>query len=118
MKTMKSLKFYKENDGRWYVDLPEWTGSKADLEMVCGADILLDKLSNQGIEVVCQISEIPVENFDLLEFVREAYERQNGAFYQLTSILGQNLNLEVWLCDVTRFVFGYFPRKIYLSVAA
>lgn len=113
---MQNLRFYKENDGRWYVDLPEWTGSKADLEMVCGADTLLDKLSNQGNEVVCKVSEIPVENFELLEYIREADERQNGAFYKIGSIFGQDFNLQIWLCDVTRFVFGYFPRKIYLSV--
>lgn len=113
---MINLKFYKENDGRWYIDLPEWTGSKADLEMVCGADTLLDKLSHQGKEVVCKVSEIPVENFELLEFIREAQEWQNGAFYRIRSICGENFNLQVWLCNVTRFVFGYFPRKIYLSV--
>jgi hypothetical protein len=42
---------------------------KRNLEMVCGADTLLDKLSNQGVEVVCKVSEIPVENFDLLEYL-------------------------------------------------
>lgn len=113
---MQTLRFYKENDGRWYVDLPEWTGSKADLEMVCGADTLLDRLSNQGVEVVCKVSEIPVENFELLEYIRDADERQNGAFYKIGSIVGQDFNLQIWLCDVTRFVFGYFPKKIYLSV--
>ncbi len=86
---MKNLKFYKEKDGRWYVDLPEWTGSKADLEMVCGADTLLDKLSKEGNRVVCQVSVIPVENFELLQFIREADEWQNGAFYRLGSIFGQ-----------------------------
>jgi len=34
----RKLKFYKEADERWYVELPEWEGSKADLEMVAGAD--------------------------------------------------------------------------------
>lgn len=113
---MKNLKFYKEKDGRWYVDLPQWTGSKADLEMVCGADTLLDKLSNQGSEVVCKVSEIPIENFDLLEYIRDADEWQNGAFYCIKSIFRQDFNLQVWLCDVTKFVFGYFPRRIYLSI--
>lgn len=113
---MKNLKFYKEKDGRWYVDLPEWTGSKADLEMVCGADTLLDKLSKEGNRVVCQVSEIPVEKFELLQFIREADEWKNGAFYRMASIFGKQINMELWLCDVTRFVFGYFPRQIYLSV--
>ena len=41
---MKNLKFKKEEDNKWYIDLTEWTGDKADLEMVAGADILLDIL--------------------------------------------------------------------------
>ncbi len=39
---MKRLRFYKEEDHRWYVDLHEWNGSKEELEMVMGADIMLD----------------------------------------------------------------------------
>jgi hypothetical protein len=25
------------------------------------------------------------------------------------------LNLQMWLCDVTKFVFGYFPKIIYFN---
>jgi hypothetical protein len=28
------LNFVKEEDNRWYIDLPNWEGDKADLEMV------------------------------------------------------------------------------------
>ncbi|MFN4885339.1 MAG: DUF6717 family protein, partial [Bacteroidota bacterium] len=27
---------------RWYIDLPEWSGPRANLEMVAGADTMLD----------------------------------------------------------------------------
>ena len=37
----QNLKFNKEAD-RWYIDLPDWTGTKGELEMVAGADTLLD----------------------------------------------------------------------------
>jgi hypothetical protein len=30
----RMFKFYKESTGRWYVDLPEWEGEKAEIEMV------------------------------------------------------------------------------------
>ena len=40
------LNFYKEETNRWYVDLPCWSGLKEDLEMVEGADLMLDILSN------------------------------------------------------------------------
>ena len=42
---MRNYKFYKEETGRWYVDLPEWEGEKAELEMVLGADTFLEILS-------------------------------------------------------------------------
>lgn len=39
---MKYLKFEKDTSNRWYLILPEWKGDKSDLEMVCGADAMLD----------------------------------------------------------------------------
>jgi hypothetical protein len=29
--------------------------------------------------------------------------------------MGMSMTLEVWLCDVTKFVFGDFPIKIYFK---
>ena len=42
--TSYQLAFVKEKSGRWYIDLPEWEGAHANLEMVAGADLLLDHL--------------------------------------------------------------------------
>jgi len=42
---LKRYKFIKEDTGKWYVDLPEWEGEKWELEMVCGADTMLDLIS-------------------------------------------------------------------------
>ena len=43
---IRRFKFYKEDTGKWFVELPEWEGERDDLEMVMGADILLEILSN------------------------------------------------------------------------
>ena len=51
----RKFKFYKEEDNRWFVDLPEWEGDKEDLEMVMGADILLEILS--GNSDYCYVTE-------------------------------------------------------------
>jgi hypothetical protein len=112
---MKKLKFYKEIDGRWYVDLPEWTGSKAELEMVAGADKVLDYMSEGDGEVYLRLSEQEFENADKLEFLGLATDIENGAFYKLDKYQGVELNREMWLCDVTKFVFGYFPKNIWVS---
>ena len=34
---MNNFTFNKEQ-GQWYIDLPEWTGTKGELKMVGGAD--------------------------------------------------------------------------------
>lgn len=112
------LKFYKEPDGSWYVDLPNWTGPKADLQMVCGADSMLEYMAEGEDSVWLYLSEEEFENADRLEFLRMADEVDNGAFYRMPSYLGVEIGLEMWLCDVTKFVFGKFPKTIYLSVAS
>lgn len=106
---MRCLKFYKEKE-RWFVDLPEWTGSKDDLEMVMGADTMLDYISPENNEVWLSLSTEPFENYEfLLTFKEEIYD---GGTYKLTS---KNFDLDVWLCEVTKFVFNEFPKKIYLK---
>lgn len=112
---MKRLKFYKESDNRWYIDLPEWTGSKADLEMVAGADSMLEYMAEGEGRVWLVLSEQEFENADKLEFLRLATEIENGAFYKIDKYRGIDVGLEVWLCDVTKFVFGDFPKTIFLS---
>jgi hypothetical protein len=71
---MKRLKFYKESDNRWYVDLPEWEGSKAELEMVAGADSMLEYMAEGEAQVWIMLSEDEFENADRLEFLRLATE--------------------------------------------
>lgn len=113
---MRKIRFYKESSQRWYADIPEWTGSKEELEMVCGADTMLEYMSEGNDEVSLYLSTEYFENSDTLDFIRNATEIGNGSFYNLKTFKGIEFNLEIWLCDVTLFVFGEFPTKIYLSV--
>ena len=112
---MKRLRFYKESDNRWYVDLPEWEGSKAELERVDGAESMLEYMAEGEGQVWIILSESDFENADKLEFLRLATEIENGAFYKLDKYRGIEIGLEMWLCDVTKFVFGDFPKTIFLS---
>ena len=41
--------FERWEDGRWFVILPEWDGDQDDLEMVEGADKMLDSLTTDGM---------------------------------------------------------------------
>lgn len=113
--TSRNLKFYKEADERWYVELPEWEGSKADLEMVAGADTMLNYMAEGEDKVYLYLSVNYFNGCDTLEFVRFATEIDNGAHYVMKRYAGIEFNLDVWICDVCRFVFGRMPMEIYLS---
>jgi hypothetical protein len=111
--------FYKDVFG-WFIDLPEWTGERGDLQMVSGADTFLDILS-QGRDVVClRMSKEPFLDCQFLQFQEigrlEGPELGEGAWYFLQSYQGINYCLRMWLCDVTKFLFVEFPNKIYFQV--
>ena len=59
---MSRFRFNKSPENRWYVDLPEWDGDQAELEMVCGADTMLDILAQVEGSVHMTISEDPIDN--------------------------------------------------------
>ena len=50
------LTFEKWEDGRWFVVLPEYDGDQEDLEMVDGADALLDYLTEDCLYVTVDVS--------------------------------------------------------------
>ena len=127
-------KFYKE-DGRWYIDLPEFIelglGNKNNLLMVDGADTLLDILagnkpneSTDGTEVNVTFGNEPFDghthtlnkkvmgkNQALLDYLGHAPVGY-GAYYNVKELDSH----QVWLCPVTEYVFGGgYPETIYLK---
>jgi hypothetical protein len=112
----KILKFEKTPEHRWFVDLPDWKGSKDDLEMVSGADTMLDIISQGSGEIFLGLSNSPTLFPQCtLELLEECFPPTFGANYLAKEINGVDYNLRVWLCDVTKFVFsGVFPKKIFI----
>jgi hypothetical protein len=101
-------KFVKEY-GRWYIDLPQWTGSKGDLLMVAGADTLLEKLSENNDEVAIALDVNPFESANVMKMLFKT-PVVGGATYRT-----DNGHL-LWLCKVTEFVFGgSMPKSIYFK---
>lgn len=104
-----NLRFYKIQDC-WFVDYPEYLeqgGSIYDLQMVSGADDLLEELTSSD-EVVLQIFTEEPDSFDK-ELVLE-YTSEEGAFYIDTSN-----SRSVYLCPVTLEIFGEYPPLIYFK---
>jgi hypothetical protein len=110
---IQKLKFYRENTGRWYVDLPEWEGSKEDLEMVLGADDLMNLLAQGDDVIYAQIGDEKFPGSVQMVMFEMGSIDMGGAWYLVPSISGIDFNLRLWLCDVTKFVFGYFPENIW-----
>ena len=110
--------FYKEDD-KWYVDLEEWEGDQAELQMVAGADHFLDIISEGENEVWVHLWTKPFPGADVLNFLRlgdlESWEYGTGAWYKLTSYKNISFDISMWLCDVTLFVFKEFPKEIYFK---
>lgn len=107
---MKDFKFVNE-EGRWFVELDNWQGDRGDLEMVLGADTMLDILAQGEGEVDVTLSE---EKTPCRMTLSKNSEDEFGALYILTSE-DSLFDFSVWLCPVTVFVFGYYPEKLYIS---
>ena len=103
----RTFRFNKDDDGRWYVDLPEWEGERAELEMVMGADMLLDIVSANGWWVDVKMSD---EEFPGCKTLTYDKTEATPGYYNNNAWHGPST---IWLCSVTEFVFGYYPDKIY-----
>jgi hypothetical protein len=113
--TPQQYKFIKEPNGRWYIDLPHWTGGKAALEMVEGADTMLDNLAQGANEVKLTVSEQPFDGAAELVLTEDLTGSIGGGMYLLKSYNGQEINHKMWLCSVTNWVFQKLPPVIYFK---
>lgn len=120
---------FKKLANNWYCDLPNYPEFVSDLQMVCGADILCEELPYKDHPDIKEVDIITTcfDSYDgivknkfqiKLEFVELGYgeyKEDTGATYRVTGDFKYN-GLEIWLCDVTKFVFnGEFPEIIYFN---
>lgn len=114
------MKFYKETD-LWYADIPEYIqsgGTKDDCMMVSGADTWLEFISNGKSEIELKIG---VEHFEEAEVLNihqtdEGFP-EYGAYYRVGTYKGEDLSNHImWLCPVTLFVFGKYPKQIFYKL--
>ena len=109
------LAFVKEGDGGWYIDLPDWEGAHANLAMVAGSDALLDHLhqANNRVEVEVVKSDKPLD--DMVGYFRcEQIDMSmfGGSTYNVFGVEG--FDRTIWICPVTLFVLGEYPKYIYI----
>ena len=128
---MKRIRFIKEV-GLWYADLPEFLeqglGTKNNLLMVDGSDTFLDLLSGGGDKITLDISLVEFKEYytklekvvmgknqELLDSVgHEPVEY--GAYYEVNKLDGKSFSHRLWLCPVTEYVFGDYPKEMWVRV--
>src|SRR5687767_8156397 len=114
---MKTYKFNKTGHD-WYIDLPEYIeqgGSKSDLQMIDGADKMLDLMAEGKNSVTLKIGREQFEGSDLLTLTEICDPSIGGGNYIMKQYEGREINRTMWLCQVTEFVFGDIPPLIFVK---
>lgn len=113
------IDFEKDSDSRWYAVLPTWTGAREDLEMVCGADIMLNIISQGSYDgsVSLFLSADEICDYDFILHKEMDTPDIGGATYSLKGLIfGIHYEFDIWLCDVTNHVFSCLPTDIYVRI--
>lgn len=109
------LTFYHEDDGVWYVDFPDWPFAHHNLAMVGGADKLCSYLADGRhtvrVEVVASKAPLSLSGYGLLTKIYS--NLFYGADYDATDF--EDFQRSIWICPVTLFVLGRYPKYIYLK---
>lgn len=127
-----TLNFIAEIDPpikRWYYNFKYWGFDHANLEMVSGADKLCELYSNGKDEVTVEIivskkkQDLPTQFYD--EYVAQDIiidgMTHQGDFInsQLDKFLyGRTYQKDyttMWICPVTLFVLGRYPKYLYIK---
>ena len=117
-----NIRFYNRN-GLWYADVPSYIeqgGTEEDCLMVAGADEWLDILSKGQDTIHLRLEETQFDGahrLELQEFKVNSY-KETGAIYTVEDYEPnpKYVGLEMWLCPVTEFVFGDYPKNIYYKI--
>ena len=96
---------FEKTDGRWYLVAPEWRGPHDALQMVAGADSMLDELAESAFVTLDIWREFPIEGG-----YQHARLLSHG-WYKTDS------GKDFWLCSVTEWVFGEYPKEFWFRVS-
>jgi hypothetical protein len=83
--------------------------------MISGADTMLDIIAETENEVTLQINTEFFDGADELVLTELCDPILGGGYYHMKKFENKSVNKDLWLCDVTRFVFGNIPDRIYIK---
>lgn len=114
---MHTHTFTKEPSG-WYIELPDYIqqgGSKADLQMIDGADAMLDIMAAGESSISLIFDDKALEDADKVILLEKCDPYIGGGNYIMPQWEGKTVDRRLWLCGVTEFVFGYIPETIFVK---
>ena len=107
-----TLGFRKESDGRWYADIRHWPKLfHSNLEMVAGADDMLDALDRGSGYVKVDVAMDPADKREWFKMIKIS-QNELGATYKV--VYCDRYNGKAWLCNVGKFVMGKHPDSIFV----
>ncbi|MBD0374933.1 MAG: hypothetical protein M3342_11230 [Bacteroidota bacterium] len=113
---MNTYTFFRE-DGTWHIDAPEYIrrgGNKADLHMIAGANALLNLMAGGKSRVTLTFDSKPFEDAESIELLQKCDPFMDGGYYIMRKYNGREINFNMWLSDITKFVFGTTPKWIFV----
>jgi hypothetical protein len=114
--SVRKFLFLKNAQNEWYLQLPEWNGDPEDLQMVEGADQWLDLIAGGNTSLEITIDNKPFAQAEMLTLLRLKDDNLGGGgIYYLEHYQGVKVALKLWLCQVTAFIFGEIPQKLYFK---
>lgn len=106
-----TIGFVREADGRWYADIRHWPRMfHSNLEMVAGADDLLEALDYGNGYVRMEVDMDPTDKRGFFKMVKVS-QTNLGATYRV--LYCDKYNKKAWLCNVGKFVMGKHPDTIF-----
>lgn len=110
-----TFRFYKKDNGNWYIAQPEFAHDIPCRRMVEGAEKMLDIASNQTNEVTLELSELPFEGADVAYLTEDLDDTCGGGMYFMPTCKGTDIQLTMKVHDLIAFVFFGLPPKIYVG---
>ena len=105
------ITFEKWEDGKWYIQYPEYDGDQEDLEMIGNSAELLDEMTTDGLYVTLDVNLEEVKDYCRLKLISHD---EIGATYEVLNF--RHFTKDVWLCNVVHNLYEEHPDVIYFRV--
>ena len=110
----RDFQFYRNDNGIWYISLPDWPGDADDLQMIEGADKWLALMGGDQETLTVTIASSTFNGAEFLTLIRLGEENLGGGGnYFLKTYQDSPAELKVWLCKVVKFIFNEYPQRLY-----